>query len=310
LSLAIVTPAVAGPFDLGVVVVRAGLYVNPQTAQVTVKSDPLPQILDGIPLDVRSVAVNVSRNQFTLNPTNCDPLAVAAEAFASDGATALPTDRFQATGCGALPFKPHLALSLKGGTKRTGTPALKAVLTTGSGEANIAKAAVALPHSEFLDQAHIGTVCTRVQYAEGGGGGEKCPAGSIYGHATAYSPLLDQPLTGPVYLRSSSNKLPDLVASLGGQIHIDLAGRIDSHKGGIRTTFEVVPDAPVSKFVLEMKGGSKGLLVNSENLCAEPQHAIAHFTAQSGKVDTFNPLLQVKCPRGHGKRHQRAGAHL
>lgn len=314
LSLVIVTPAVAGPFDLGTVVVRTALYVNPETTQIHAVSDPFPTILQGIPLDLRSIAVNISRSQFTLNPTSCEKMAVTGLATSIFGQGASLTNPFQVGDCAKLGFKPKLAISLKGATKRNKNPALRAVLTYPKGAyANIAKAQVTLPHSEFLDQSHIGTVCTRVQFAEGSGNGEKCPAASIYGHARAITPLLDQPVEGPVYLRSSSHNLPDLVAALGGQINIDLVGRIDTGKGGgIRNTFEMVPDAPVSKFVLEMQGGKKGLLVNSENICNNPQHATANFTGQNGKVSDTTPLIANSCG-GKGKKkskgHKKANAH-
>ncbi len=309
LSMAIVTPAVAGPFDLGTVVVRAALYVDPETARITVRSDPTPTILAGIPLDVRSIAVNVSRNQFTLNPTNCSPASVAATAIAASSQASLSSP-FQVGGCRALGFKPKLALKLSGKTKRTGHPALTATVTYPSkgAYANIAAAQVTLPHSEFLDQAHIGTVCTRVQFAAGAGNGAGCPAASIYGHARAITPLLDQPIEGPVYLRSSNHNLPDLVAALGGQINVDLAGKVDTGKGGgIRNTFEVVPDAPVTKFVLSMQGGNRGLLVNSENICRKPQKALAHFVGQNGKVDNFNPTIANSCPKKSRKGHKHKG---
>jgi len=193
-----------------------------------------------------------------------------------------------------------LKLSLKGGTKRGQNPALKAVLTMKPGEANVARAQVTLPHSEFLDNAHIGTVCTRVQFAA-----NQCPAASIYGHATALTPLLDQPLSGPVYLRSSSNKLPDLVADLNGQIHVVLDGRIDTGKGGgIRNTFEAVPDAPVTKFTLEMQGGNKGLLENTGGVCAKPQRAVVDFTGQNGKVSDTTPAIANGCKKAGGKGHK------
>jgi hypothetical protein len=305
LSMVTITPALAGPFDLGTVVVRAALYVDPETTQVTVKSDPIPTILDGIPLDVRSIAVDISRNQFTLNPTNCSQLAVTATLTSTEGASAPASSPFEAANCANLPFKPQLKISLKGKTTRAQHPALKAVLTMKPGEANIAKAQVTLPHSAFLDQSHIRTVCTRVQFAA-----KACPAASVYGHATAITPLLDKPLSGPVYLRSSSNKLPDLVADLNGQIEVTLAGKIDTGKGGgIRNTFQVVPDAPVSKFVLSMQGGAKGLLVNSENLCS-PQaktHAVADFTGQNGKISDTTPTVANSCKSGkHKKGHRRA----
>ena len=307
LSLAIITPAVAGPFDLGTVVVRSALYVDPFTAQIHAVSDEIPHILQGIPLDVRSVTLKMNRPNFTLNPTNCNELGFSGAATSLLGQSAPLAQRFQVGGCSALPFKPKLKLSLKGGTKRNQNPALTATLTMPPGGANIASAQVTLPHSAFLDQAHIGTVCTRVQFAA-----HACPAASVYGKAIAYSPLLDQPLSGPVYLRSSSNKLPDLVADLNGQIEVTLDGKVDTGKGGgIRNTFTAVPDAPVSKFVLSMQGGKKGLLVNSENICSKPQKALAHFVGQNGKVDNFSPTIANSCgkkgkKKGKGKQHHKA----
>lgn len=298
LSLAVVTPAIAGPFDLGTVVVRAALYVDPETARVTVKSDPIPTILQGIPLDVRSIAVNTDRPGFTLNPTNCEPLAVGGEAISLGGQSALLSDRFQVGGCRGLDFAPKLSLRVFGNTDRNSKPRFRAVLQAKPGEANIARAQVNLPHSEFLEQNHIKTICTRVQWNAGAGHGAECPPASIYGHARAITPLLDQPLEGPVYLRSSSNELPDLVAALNGQIDVELAGKVDSGpNAGIRNTFEVVPDAPVSKFILEMRGGKKGLLVNSENLCSKQAktRAIVRFTAQNGKVESFKPRVANSC---------------
>lgn len=313
LSLAIITPAIAGPFDLGTVVVRTALYVDPVSAQGHAVSDPLPTILDGIPLDVRSVAIRMDRPNFTLNPTSCDPLAILGTATSALGQGAALSTPFQVGGCSKLAFKPKLALKLKGGTKRSKNPALRAVLTMPPGGANIAKTAVALPHSEFLDQSHIRTVCTRVQFAEAGGNGAGCPAGSVYGRARAITPLLDAPLEGPVFLRSNpEHELPDLVAALHGQIDVDLIGRVDSVNGGIRTTFEGVPDAPVSKFVLEMQGGKKGLLENSTNLCKSTNRATALFDGQNGKVRDLNPVVRSSCKgkkgggEGGKKSHHRA----
>jgi hypothetical protein len=283
-------PAEAGPFDLGLVTVRSEIYIDPETAQVTVKSDPLPQILQGVPVDYRHVRVEIDRDQFTLNPTSCAEQAVQAVVSSGSGQTASPFDRFQAADCASLGFNPSLRLSLKGGTRRGAHPRLRAVLQAKSGQANIRRASVALPHSEFLDQGHIGTICTRVQFAAG-----SCPAGSVYGQARVFTPLLDKPLSGPVYLRSSSHKLPDLVADLHGQIEVTLAGRIDSVSGGIRTTFESTPDAPITKFVLDMKGGKKGLLVNSRNLCVGTNIATAKLAAYNGRAVVARPALKGSC---------------
>jgi hypothetical protein len=321
ISLVSITAAKVGPFDLGTVVVRFALRIDPETAEVFVDSqgsDPIPHIVDGIPIHLRDIRGYVDRPNFTLNPTSCAKKSTASTILGSglnfaseaDDQPVTVTSPFQAADCASLGFKPKLALSLKGGTRRGATPAFKAVLTYPKGSyANIAKSVVTLPHSEFLEQGHIGTICTRVQFKEGKVPGEKCPAASVYGKAMAITPLLDEPLKGPVYLRSSSHNLPDLVAALHNrQVDFALDGRIDSVKGGrIRNSFETVPDAPVSKFVLEMRGGKKGLLVNSTNLCRSKHHAISEFTGQNGKLYDTNPALKAKCggkkAKKKGKRH-------
>jgi len=300
-SIVVKTPAQAGPFDLGTVVVRAAIYVDPETARVTVKSDALPQFLEGIPVTYRTVHVDVDRPGFTLNPTSCDPTRATGTATSTAGATAPLASRFQAGGCAGLAFKPNLRLNLKGGTRRGGNPALRAVLKAKPGEANIGKVTVALPHSEFLAQEHIRTICTRVQFAA-----DTCPLGAVYGKARAFTPLLDQPLEGPVYLRSSSNPLPDLVIALHGQIDVDLVGRIDSFNGGIRTVFANVPDAPVSKFVLAMQGGRKGLLVNSRDICGSTGRAAVKMDGQNGKSHDFlAPLRNSSCGKKAAHRPAR-----
>ncbi len=299
-SLVVTVPAQAGPFDLGTVVTRAGIYVDPVTAQVTVNADPLPQILQGIPVDYRRVHVAIDRSGFTVNPTSCEPMSIAARIASDAGAVVTPQNRFQVGDCASLGFRPNLKLRLYGKTHRSAHPKLRAVLSARKGDANIGKAVVTLPKTEFLENAHIRTICTRVQYAA-----NSCPKGAIYGYAKAWSPLLDQPLQGPVYLRSSNHQLPDLVASLDGQIHIDLAGRIDSVHGRIRNTFWAVPDAPVSRFVLTMQGGKKGLLVNNTELCGAKPRAAVKFTGHNGKVSRSNPLVQASCGSKHGKRHTR-----
>jgi hypothetical protein len=306
LSMLIVTPAVAGPFDLGSVAVRAALNVDPESAKVTVVSDPIPTILQGIPLDVRSIAVKVDRPDFTLNPTSCEAMALTAEAISVTGNVAPLQNRFQVGGCSNLGFQPSLSLKLKGGTKRGDHPALTATLTYPKGGAysNIAKAQVALPHSEFLDTTHIKTICTRVQFAA-----NACPKGAIYGFARAITPLLDKPLEGPVYLRSSSNPLPDLVADLNGQIHVVLAGKVDSVNGGTRNTFQAVPDAPVTKFTLSLPAGKKGLLQNSTDICKGSHKATADFTAHNGKTIRLKPELAAKCPKARKRKKHKPSSH-
>jgi hypothetical protein len=300
LSLAIVTPAVAGPFDLGDVVVRTALYTDPYTAQIKAVSDPIPHILEGIPLDVRSITLRMSRPNFTLNPTDCEELGFSGTATSVLGVAAPLSQRFQVGGCRALPFRPKLALKLKGGTRRHTFPALTATLTMPPGQANIAKAQVTLPHSAFLEQSHITSqVCTQPELAA-----RSCPRASIYGYAKAETPLLDHPLEGPVYLGVGfGHQLPDLVAELNGQIRVLLHGKVDTgREDGLRNTFEVVPDAPVSKFTLHLFGGKKSLIVNHENLCGKhaKRKALARFTAQSGKVVELEPTIANSCKKGTG----------
>jgi hypothetical protein len=300
LSLAIITPAVAGPFDLGAVVTRVALELNPRNAQIHAVSDPIPTILEGIPLDVRGAFIKLDRPGFTLNPTSCDPMAIDALANTIPGQSASLRSPFQVGGCSGLGFKPKLLMRLKGGTKRGAHPAFQATYTPRPGDANVKNLVVRLPRSAFLDQGHIRTICTRVQFAA-----DACPAGAQYGAITAWTPLLEEPLQGPVYLRSSDNKLPDLVFDLHGVVDIEVATRIDSVKGGIRASIESAPDAPLTKVVLNMQGQKKGLIVNSRNICVGKNRADVKLDGQNGKIYDSKPKLKAKC----GKKGRKKGGH-
>jgi hypothetical protein len=320
LSVVSVTPAVAGPFDAGTVVVRFALSLNPVTGEVELDgaaSDPIPHVLKGIPLDVRDLQAYVDRPDFTLNATSCEAEQTRTTIWGGGTAIAPAPDspvgreaRYQAADCRALGFSPKLGIELRGGTTRGAHPALRSVVTPKPGDANFADAAVTLPHSAFLDQAHIRTICTRVQFAAGPGNGAQCPEGSVYGHARAWTPLLDEPLSGPVFLRSSNHNLPDLVVALHGTVDIDLDARIDSIHGGIRAIFARIPDAPVSRFILDMTGGNRGLIVNSRNLCVKPgrNRADADLTGQNGKRDHIRPAVRAaKCGNPRHQAHRRRG---
>ncbi|MGV1049927.1 MAG: hypothetical protein ACOYD4_15550 [Solirubrobacterales bacterium] len=300
LSLAVITPAVAGPYDLGTVVVRVPVNVDPLTAQVNPVSDELPNVFGGVKLDLRSIDFNIDRPQFMINPTNC---AAQATSGAIDGGGANPFDPaawssyavsapFKATGCNKLAFKPKLHTRLYGPTTRAKNPRIRAVLEAGKGNANIARAALTLPHSLFLDNSHIKTVCTRPDLAA-----HTCPKSSIYGHAEAITPLLDKKLKGKVYLVPGGHELPDLVADLRGQVEIQLHGVISSKRGGLKTVFNNTPDVPVTKFILNMQGGEKSLLVNSTNICKGKQLAVLNLKGQNGKkvVDNQYPLNISSC---------------
>jgi hypothetical protein len=308
LSVIAITPVVAGPFDVGTVVVHEALTLNPKTAEVEVDgsaSDPIPHILKGIPAKLRDLRVYVDRPDFIINPTSCDPSSTRATLFGGGG-NAFSTlddvpvslsDRFQAASCASLGFKPNLQLNLKGGTKRGGHPALVANYKPRSGDANAKGLVVRLPRSAFLDQAHIRTICTRVQFAA-----KSCPPAAQYGYIKAWTPLLETPLEGPVWLRSSNHKLPDLVFDLHGLVDIEVATRIDSIHGGVRATVNDIPDAPLSKVVLNMQGAKKGLIVNSRNLCGGTNRANAQFEGQNGKEASLNPVMRAECG---GKRRKK-----
>jgi hypothetical protein len=293
LSMDIVTPAVAGPFDLGTVVVRVALNVNPLTAEIHAVSDPIPNVFGGVKLDVRSIAVNVDREKFMVNPTNCAKGATAGTvngggsnpAVSSAWSSYAVNAAYQATGCSKLKFSPELHAKITGGTTRAKNPKIRVVVQAKSGQANIQRTALNLPKSLFLDQSHIKTICTRVQLAA-----NECPSGSVYGQAEASSPLLSQKLKGPVYMVSSKHKLPDLLANLKGQINIQLDGVISSQHGGLKTVFNETPDVPLKSFVLNMQGGKKSLLQNSQNLCKSQQLAILNIKGQNGKQIKTNKL--------------------
>jgi hypothetical protein len=302
LSLVVVVPAVSGPYDLGNVAVRAAIRVDSMTAQITTVSDALPQILEGIPLRVRSILVKLDRPDFALNPTNCEPLSVRETVLGDEGGQSTKSAHFQVANCADLPYGPKLKLNLTGGLNRRGHPAIRATFTAQPGEANTHKVTVALPKGELLDNAHIGNVCTRVQFAA-----EACPANSELGSAQVSTPILDQPLKGKVYLRSSSNNLPDLAMDLEGQVDFELVGRIDTAKNGaLRTNFETAPDVPVTQLVVNLSGGAKGLLQNSESLCKKPKSARTTMTGYNGAVVKAQVKLQTSCgKKARHKRHKR-----
>ena len=298
-SIVSVVPAQAGPFDLGTVVSRAALYIDPETSLATVQTDPLPQILEGVPVSYRAVHVDVARPEFTVNPTSCARKQIQVTVTGADGRVAEPTAAFQATDCAKLPYKPQMKLSLRGSTRRTGHPALKTVITQRPHQANTKELSVVLPASEFIDQAHISNPCTRVQF-----NADACPKGSILGTVKAFSPLLGVPLTGKVYFRSNGGEreLPDIVADVSGAgVRIIQVGFVDSvHKQGsevsrIRTRFRSFPDAPVSRIEVSLFGGKRGLLVNSQNLCAQRRRAGVHFEGQNGRTRETHPVIGIRC---------------
>ncbi len=310
LSTVAIDSALVGPFDLGTVIVRSAIRIDPRTAQASIDSsgsDPIPHILGGIPLHLRDIRVYLDRPEFTLNPTSCDPSAVSSflngagiDLYSpADDTGATTTQRFQLLGCSALDFKPKLRFGLRGPPRRGAYPAFRAELRPRPRDANLSTVAVTLPRSEFIATEHLRNICSRPQFAA-----EQCPPDSIYGHARAYTPLLESPLEGPVYLRSSSGELPNIVFDLHGRggLRIEVPGRIDSVHLGLRATFTQLPDAPLSKFVLTLKGASHGLLQNEENPCSFPQFANVRMIGHNNLGEALKPRLATKCTGGGKKR--------
>lgn len=315
LSVVAIVPAVAGPFDVGTVVTRVALRLDPSTAQVEIDgaaSDPIPHILEGIPLKLRDLRVYADRPSFTLNATSCTPMDAQALAFGSgadpfsdaDDTSVSLTERYQAASCASLAFKPKLILRLTGATKRAKNPAFRAELKTRGGDANLKGAVVVLPPSQFIDNAHIANPCTRVQFNQGA-----CPKRTILGRARAFTPLLDEPLEGPVYFRSNggARKLPDLVASLKGTFDFNLVIAILQAKNArIRTKVLNAPDVPVDKFVLKMAGGKRGLLINNEYICRKKQRAALNLIAQNGRRKKTRPAVKTPACKKKGKAKRSA----
>jgi hypothetical protein len=311
LSLVTVNAATVGPFDLGTVVIRSAFQVDEHTAQLRIDSkasDPIPHILDGIPLHLRDIRVFMDRPSFTHNPSSCEASQLVSSLTGSgarfgdpgDDSSAVATSNFQLLNCLNLGFEPKLGIRLRGGVRRGAYPSLRATFASrGPQDSNLDSIEVNMPHAEFLAQNHIRGICTRGQFAA-----DRCPGGSAYGTAVAYTPLLDVPLRGNVYLRSSSHRLPDLVASLhSGAIHIVLEGRIGpSKRGGIRAFFSELPDQPLDRFVLQLNGGKRGLLINSTNVCANPPIASVKALAQNNVGAIFTTTLRGRCGKGKGMK--------
>ena len=243
-----------------------------------------------------------------------------AEIFGSEAADSIGNQHFQVANCASLGFAPKLTMGFTGSTKRAGNPAVHADISypSGGSYANIARAVVTLPPTELVDNAHINTPCTKLQFTAGNLPGERCPPGSLVGFAKATTPLLEKPVEGPVYLRTSpGHKLPDLVAALNGQIDVALDGHVDTVEerihgervSRIRTSFETVPDVPVSNFTLTLDGGNKGLLQNDTNLCKHTLRVTADIAGQNGKTANQNPVLSTPCAKKKRKGHRAPRVH-
>ncbi len=291
LSLVFITPAVAGPFDLGSVVVRAAVFLDKSTAQVSVKTDPLPQVVDGVPLRIRSITARVDRPGFTLNPTNCGSMSVTGEALGSSGATSALSSHFQVGGCTGMRFSPKFSVSTTGQASKANGASLTAKLTypyAGAGAVNLTKVKVELPKQLPSRLTTLQKACTSSQFEANPAA---CPSASIIGHASVKTPLLPVPLTGPAYFVSHGGEaFPSLVIVLQGYgITVNLVGTTFISKAGITsTTFKTVPDVPFSSFELTLPQGQFSALGANlptkahYNFCSQKLLMPTEMIAQNG----------------------------
>jgi hypothetical protein len=308
LSLTAVTPALAGPYDYGVVVVRVALHINPLTAQVSAVSDTVPAIIGGIPIRMRSIQVNIDKPNFTINPTNCSPFTVDSQGIGDQGTVADFSSYFNVVNCAALPFKPKMTMRQVGrkGKGRSQNPQLQFDLRTRPGDANIESLAVTLPPAFAIDQRHLGNICSEKELAE-----KQCAGRTPIGKATTMTPLLDQPLSGPVFAVSGSGGLPKLAFILNGQVNLipraETKTIIKGGAGQLQTTVPVVPDAPIGHFQLTVFGGKTGYLVNTRSLCAHRPVTNIEYAAQNGK--TLSQKVPLKATCGASSKRQKRHRH-
>ncbi len=307
-GLSIVVPAVAGPFDLGNVVVRSAIFVDKHTADLRVVSDPLPQILQGIPLNTRDVRVNINRPDFFLNATSCAVKTIGATLESTGGKTATASTRYQAGDCASLAFRPRMVVTVggRGHVRRNRTTPLSTTLTMPSRkQANLRFVRVTLPQTINARLTVINDACTRAQFEADIRNCDHAKAGT----AKAVTPLLRDPLSGGVYFVKNGHPLPDLFVALRGQVAFDLIGRITiPGSKRLATTFETAPDVPVRSFTLKLFGDPKnGSVGAAANLCsAKSRRAKAEldYIAQNGRVLQIDQALKVK---GCGKQKKARG---
>ncbi len=305
-GLAVVVPAQAGPFTLqgttglGTVVVRAGISVDPHTTALTVSSAAIPRELDGIPLRVQSVTVDVNRPNFVFNPTNCDPLRIGAAVTSYTGGSANPSTPFQAADCAALPFKPSFTASTQAKTSRLGGASLTVKVKQAPGEADIHKVDLQLPKALPSRLSTLRKACSEAQFDANPAG---CPAESAIGTGTAVTPVLRAPLSGPAYLVSHGNAaFPDVEYVLqaderGGVVEIVLDGTTQIKDGITYSHFETVPDAPIDSFETTLPEGPHSVFTTIDpgatNLCAQKLAMGLTLVGQNGAVVKREPRIEA-----------------
>lgn len=302
-GLSIVVPAIAGPLNLGTVVVRAAVSIDPRTAALTVVAEPLPTILQGIPLRLRTVNVTIDRPGFMVNPTDCTPSAITGTVGSTAGAHVAVASRFQAANCAALGFKPRLTMALSGNGQTTDGkhPTLTAHLAPRPADANTRKVVAKLPLALALDPDNANGLCEPEEAAV-----NRCPAKSIVGSAKAVS-ILHEPLSAPVYFvhgfridpktGRKKDTLPKLYVPLSGEgVRIDVNASTQVVDERLVTTFDDVPDAPLRSFDLTIDGGAHGILtVSGTDICRGNQETDAELTGQNDRTSALVVGMATPC---------------
>jgi hypothetical protein len=297
----------AGPFDLGsgpcdCEVVRATVNVDPHTAQLTVSNGSLPTMKDGIPFQVKTVNVDINRKEFVFNPTSCNPMSVDGTLSSTQGMISQASSHLQVTNCAALAFNPAFKVSTSGRTSREDGASLTAKLsfpsTPQGTEANIARVKVELPKQLPSRLTTLQKACPSATFEVDP---SKCPAASVVGHATAITPILPVPLTGPAYFVSHGGEaFPSLIVVLKGYgVTVDLVGTTFISKHGITSsTFKTVPDVPVGTFELTLPQGKLSALAANGNLCKSKLAMPTEFIAQDNAAIYESTAIKVTgCPK-------------
>jgi hypothetical protein len=271
-------------------------------------SDTVPSIIGGIPIRMRSIQVNIDKPKFMINPTNCSPSTVESQGIGDQATVTDFTSYFQAVNCATLPFKPSLTMRQLGGRKathRASNPSLQLDLRTRPGDANVKSVAVTLSSAFEIDQRHLGNICSEKELAE-----TECKGRSPIGRATTTTPLLEKPLSGPVFAVSGSGGLPRLAFILNGQVHLVPRADTKTVSGGrLQTTAPVVPDAPIGHFSLTVFGGKRGYLVNTRDICQSAPVVRVAFTGQNGKTEAQKLQVKTACSKAKKKRSRRFSRH-
>jgi hypothetical protein len=270
-------------------------------------SDPLPTILEGIPLDVRDVRVRVDKPDFIVNPTSCQPKAVRGTFASTSGATASGSTRFQVGKCGDLSLRPRMTIEVgrRGRTGRGASTPFRTVIQQAPGQSNLKSVAVTLPMTLNARLNVVNRACTLAEFKA-----DRCEKARA-GTAIAHTPLLADPLSGGAYFVRNGRPLPDLMIALRGLVDIDLTGKV-SIPGSKRlaTRFDTIPDAPITRFELRLVAGSKGPIGAARNLCtrrSRSARARVRIGGQNGDVLITEPRLKINgCAKRRATRRRGA----